>query len=211
MSHCISGIFHLVIYYLCTGRSCASYHDGPVFDLFLQIVSPENWNSVLLDVYRFSGWAGFLLILSVFILGNYVLRSLFVGVMLGNFSAPDLEGIFIKLFALHGNHHYKLIVLWFESSPGATSSTAPTDQSVAVADDTGFFNKFLNLCYSSKIYPSYQIGTDKLPIQSYSCLVLQTNLPCTLVHGIFPPFIFFCVESYSFHSRYQSTTFYRVA
>jgi hypothetical protein len=54
-----------------------------------QVITPENWNGVLVDVYRAKGYAGFFLLMSLFILGHYVIESLFVGIMLGNFDNFD--------------------------------------------------------------------------------------------------------------------------
>jgi hypothetical protein len=76
--------------------SFADYKARGHFDTFgmacitvFQVITPENWNGVLVDVFRAKGYAGFFLLMSLFILGHYVIESLFVGIMLGNFDNFD--------------------------------------------------------------------------------------------------------------------------
>jgi hypothetical protein len=40
---------------------------------------------ILMDAYRADGWAGYFLIAAIFMFGNYVIKFLFISIMLGNF------------------------------------------------------------------------------------------------------------------------------
>src|SRR4051812_7429462 len=55
----------------------------------LQVMTPENWNSVLSDATQYVGWGGGLYIVLIFVLGNLLVLALFIAVLLGNFGDDD--------------------------------------------------------------------------------------------------------------------------
>ena len=68
------------------------------FDTFLwssltvfQILTGENWNEVLYDGVKGAGWWSSIYFISCFLFGNYIVLSLFMAILLGNFEVvpPD--------------------------------------------------------------------------------------------------------------------------
>lgn len=62
------------------------------FDTFLwssltvfQILTGENWNEVLYDGVKGAGWWSSIYFISCFLFGNYIILSLFMAILLGNF------------------------------------------------------------------------------------------------------------------------------
>ncbi|GLD95008.1 hypothetical protein PINS_up003633 [Pythium insidiosum] len=50
-----------------------------------QILTGENWNTVMLDGWRSSGWSAVLYFVSLVVLGNFIVLNLFLAILLGNF------------------------------------------------------------------------------------------------------------------------------
>src|SRR5689334_6483379 len=48
-------------------------------------MTPENWNQVLIDSVRARGWLGGIFIVTLFIVGNYIMLNLFLAILLSNF------------------------------------------------------------------------------------------------------------------------------
>ena len=57
-----------------------------------QVMTPENWNTVLYDAKHAVGWPGAIFILGIFLLGFYIMMSLFLAVMVVNFDVQTEEG-----------------------------------------------------------------------------------------------------------------------
>ncbi|DAZ95903.1 TPA: hypothetical protein N0F65_012614 [Lagenidium giganteum] len=78
--------------------AAASYIPRANFDTILwsmvtifQILTGENWNSVMMDAWRATGWMGALYFVSLVIFGQFILLNLFLAIMLGNFE--DSTGV----------------------------------------------------------------------------------------------------------------------
>ena len=56
-----------------------------------QILTGENWNEVLYDGIKGSGWLSSLYFVSCFMFGNYIILSLFMAILLGNFEIIDAD------------------------------------------------------------------------------------------------------------------------
>ncbi|KAJ0412146.1 hypothetical protein ATCC90586_005759 [Pythium insidiosum] len=54
-----------------------------------QVISGENWNSIMYDGIRGNGFAASLYFISLVMLGDFVLMSLFLALLLDNFDPPD--------------------------------------------------------------------------------------------------------------------------
>ena len=54
-----------------------------------QVVTAENWNLIMYDGIRGTGYTAALYFITLFICGNYVIISLFMAIMLGNFDQLD--------------------------------------------------------------------------------------------------------------------------
>lgn len=50
-----------------------------------QILTGENWNVVMLDGWRSSGWSAVLYFISLVVFGNFIVLNLFLAILLGNF------------------------------------------------------------------------------------------------------------------------------
>lgn len=50
-----------------------------------QILTGENWNVVMMDGWRSSGWSAVLYFISLVVLGNFIVLNLFLAILLGNF------------------------------------------------------------------------------------------------------------------------------
>lgn len=59
------------------------------FVTVFQIVTAENWNLVLYSAINGAGWAATCYFIPVFVICNYVLLSLFLAILLGNFDALE--------------------------------------------------------------------------------------------------------------------------
>lgn len=51
----------------------------------MQILTGENWNDVMMDGWRSSGWVAALYFISLIVLGNFIVLNLFLAILLGNF------------------------------------------------------------------------------------------------------------------------------
>ncbi len=58
-----------------------------------QVTTPENWNQVLYDATRAAGWAGGAFIVSLYLLGNYVIVNLFCALLLLGFEDDHIENM----------------------------------------------------------------------------------------------------------------------
>lgn len=56
-----------------------------IYVCFLQILTGENWNVVMMDGWRSSGWSAVLYFISLVVLGNFIVLNLFLAILLGNF------------------------------------------------------------------------------------------------------------------------------
>ncbi|EGZ28555.1 hypothetical protein PHYSODRAFT_467180 [Phytophthora sojae] len=56
-----------------------------------QILTGENWNVVMLDGWRSSGWSSVLYFVSLVVLGNFIVLNLFLAILLGNFDESNDE------------------------------------------------------------------------------------------------------------------------
>ncbi|TMW67789.1 hypothetical protein Poli38472_007461 [Pythium oligandrum] len=56
-----------------------------------QVITGENWNSIMYDVLRSNGMIGALYFVSLIILGNFILMNLFLALLLDNFSTEEEE------------------------------------------------------------------------------------------------------------------------
>ncbi|KAL4124998.1 hypothetical protein PRIC2_008589 [Phytophthora ramorum] len=57
-----------------------------------QILTGENWNVVMVDGWRASGWSAVLYFVSLVVLGNFIVLNLFLAILLGNFDESNDEG-----------------------------------------------------------------------------------------------------------------------
>ncbi|RLN91051.1 hypothetical protein BBJ28_00004364 [Nothophytophthora sp. Chile5] len=65
-----------------------------------QILTGENWNAVMLDGWRASGWSAVLYFISLVVLGNFIVLNLFLAILLGNFDESSDEERNIERAAL---------------------------------------------------------------------------------------------------------------
>ncbi|KAL3673207.1 hypothetical protein V7S43_000930 [Phytophthora oleae] len=56
-----------------------------------QILTGENWNGVMMDGWRSSGWSSVLYFVSLVVLGNFIVLNLFLAILLGNFDESNDE------------------------------------------------------------------------------------------------------------------------
>ncbi|KAG7393764.1 hypothetical protein PHYPSEUDO_004527 [Phytophthora pseudosyringae] len=56
-----------------------------------QILTGENWNAVMMDGWRSSGWSAVLYFVSLVVLGNFIVLNLFLAILLGNFDESNDE------------------------------------------------------------------------------------------------------------------------
>jgi voltage-dependent calcium channel L type alpha-1D len=56
-----------------------------------QILTGENWNVVMMDGWRASGWSSVLYFVSLVVLGNFIVLNLFLAILLGNFDESNDE------------------------------------------------------------------------------------------------------------------------
>ncbi|GMF33384.1 unnamed protein product [Phytophthora lilii] len=56
-----------------------------------QILTGENWNVVMMDGWRSSGWSAVLYFVSLVVLGNFIVLNLFLAILLGNFDESNDE------------------------------------------------------------------------------------------------------------------------
>eukprot|EP00644_Phytophthora_capsici_P000129 jgi/Phyca11/539928/estExt2_Genewise1Plus.C_PHYCAscaffold_40231 len=56
-----------------------------------QILTGENWNGVMMDGWRSSGWSAVLYFVSLVVLGNFIVLNLFLAILLGNFDESNDE------------------------------------------------------------------------------------------------------------------------
>ncbi len=68
------------------------------FDTFIwavttvfQVLTGENWNTVMYDGIRVGGWTGALYFIVLVVLGNFIVLNLFLAILLGNFQGAGLE------------------------------------------------------------------------------------------------------------------------
>jgi len=59
--------------------------------MVFQVISPENWNDFLYHAVEAVGWGGAVYAVSLFLLGNLVVLSLFLAIMLGGFGQDEAE------------------------------------------------------------------------------------------------------------------------
>ena len=59
------------------------------FGSVFQVLTTENWNSVMYDCRRSTGAASIIYSCSLIIVGNYIFMNLFLAILLGNFSEAD--------------------------------------------------------------------------------------------------------------------------
>ena len=45
-------------------------------------MTPENWNQVVMDAYRAVGWVGIAYLMPLFLIGHYIIETLFLVIML---------------------------------------------------------------------------------------------------------------------------------
>ncbi|DBA00730.1 TPA: hypothetical protein N0F65_001201 [Lagenidium giganteum] len=56
-----------------------------------QVLTGENWNEVLYDGWRSTGWSAVLYFVSLVVMGNFILLNLFLAILLGNFEESSDE------------------------------------------------------------------------------------------------------------------------
>ena len=78
--------------------SCPSGYDLPrahfddllwAFVTVFQILTGENWNTVMYDGCRASGWTSVLYFVSLVVMGNFIVLNLFLAILLGNFEGME--------------------------------------------------------------------------------------------------------------------------
>lgn len=61
------------------------------FITVFRVVAEEDWNAIWYDAWRGAGWHAFFYFSSCIVIGNFVLLSLFVAILLSNFESKRLE------------------------------------------------------------------------------------------------------------------------
>jgi hypothetical protein len=89
-----------------------------------QVMTPENWNQVLYDAVNARGWGGAVYLVSLYLIGNYIVLSLFLAIMLGNFDKAQQEKE--EKMALRNSHD-------LPNPPVPRTATSITDTFVASA------------------------------------------------------------------------------
>ncbi|GMF43274.1 unnamed protein product [Phytophthora fragariaefolia] len=70
----------------------AAYVPRANFDTIIwSILTGENWNVVMLDGWRSSGWTSVLYFVSLVVLGSFIVLNLFLAILLGNFDESNNE------------------------------------------------------------------------------------------------------------------------
>lgn len=59
------------------------------FTTTFQVLSGENWNEVMYDTVRFTGWGAALYFISLICVGSYVVLNMFLGILIDNFCNDD--------------------------------------------------------------------------------------------------------------------------
>ncbi len=54
-----------------------------------QVLTEENWNNVMDDAIRATGWGAALYFVSLVVLGNFVVLNLFLAILIGNFEGVE--------------------------------------------------------------------------------------------------------------------------
>ncbi|RLN21075.1 hypothetical protein BBJ28_00010562 [Nothophytophthora sp. Chile5] len=111
----------------------AAYIPRSNFDTMLWSVVTvfQNWNVVMLDGWRASGWSAVLYFISLVVLGNFIVLNLFLAILLGNFDESSDEERNIERAALKQR-----------------SRVAPTNQSSRF-EQSGRSGRFDQECASS--------------------------------------------------------------